>query len=98
MTIEHDGLADLGWDGHLMLLHRSETERRSRLARWVRRGLERDEQVLYGHDEDGRDDSPAPQRSVLAVLSEHGIDAEAATSAGQLRVLPSEALYGPGPG
>src|SRR3954468_20198852 len=46
-----DGAAGLGWDGHLLSLHASETERRSQLASWVRWGLERDEQVIYGHDD-----------------------------------------------
>ena len=48
MTFEHDGFADLGWDGHLLLLHESQAVRQSCLAMWVRRGLERDEQVVYG--------------------------------------------------
>ena len=93
MAFEQDSLAELSWDGHLLLLHGSETERRSRLASWVRRGLEHDEQVIYGQDE-----TVAPQRSVLAVLREHGIDVQAATTGGQLLVLPLDALFGAGPG
>ena len=88
-----DGAAGLGWDGHLLLLHGSELERGSRLAKWVRRGLERDEQVVYGQDE-----SVAPKRSVLAVLAQHGIDVQAATADGRLLVLPLDAVYGAGTG
>jgi anti-anti-sigma factor len=87
MTLE-DGAAGLGWDGHLLLLHRSELERRSQLAGWVRRGLARDEQVICTQTE-----TESPQRSVLAVLSQHGIDARAATAEGRLLVLPPTAIY-----
>ena len=68
------------WDGHLLLLHRSESERQSRLANWVQHGLDRGEKVIYT-------EAP-PGRSVLAVLSEQGIDVGAATAAGHLEVLP----------
>jgi hypothetical protein len=64
MTLE-DGAAGLGWDGHLLLLHGSELERRSQLAGWVRRGLARDEQVICTQAE-----TESPQRSVLAVLGQ----------------------------
>jgi anti-anti-sigma factor len=91
VTIEKDGFAGLGWDGHLAVLHESEAERRSRLAMWVRRGLECDERVIYGQD-----DSVGSQRSVLAVLGQHGIDVAAATAEGRLLVLPLAAVYGAG--
>ena len=39
--------AGLDWDGHLLLLHHTEQERSSKLAAWVRRGLENDEKVVY---------------------------------------------------
>src|SRR4051812_32451366 len=93
MTFQDDGVAGLGWDGHLLLLHGSELERRSQLARWVRRGLDRDEQVIYAQA-----DTVAPQRSVLAVLAQHGVDVQAATAEGRLLVLPLAAVYGVGPG
>jgi anti-anti-sigma factor len=93
MSLEQDGLAGLGWDGHLLLLHGSERERRSQLAVWVRRGLERDEQVIYGQD-----DTVAPQRSILAVLAQQGVDVSAATAKGRLLVRPLAAVYGDGPG
>jgi anti-anti-sigma factor len=70
------------WDGHLLLLHRSESERQSRLATWVRHGLDRGEKVIYT-------EAP-PSRSVLAVLSGQGIDVRAATAAGHLEVLPTD--------
>jgi anti-anti-sigma factor len=99
MTFEQDGLAGLGWDGHLLLLHGSEAERRTQVAEWVQWGLERDEQVIYGQDDtiaDGQDDTIEPHRSVLAVLGEHGIDVQTATAEGRLLVLPPNALYGAG--
>jgi hypothetical protein len=35
------------WDGHLLLLHQSESDRLARLAEWVRHGLDHREKVLY---------------------------------------------------
>jgi len=87
MTLE-DGAAGLGWDGHLLLLHSSEFERGSQLAGWVRRGLAREEQVICTQIE-----TESPQRSVLAVLGQHGIDAQAAAAEGRLLVLPPVAIY-----
>ena len=91
MTFEHDGFAGVGWDGHLLLLHESQAERQSRLAMWVRRGLERDEQVVYGQD-----DAVGSQPSVLAVLDQQGIDVDAATAEGRLLVMSLAAVYGAG--
>jgi anti-anti-sigma factor len=91
MTLEADSSGALEWEGHLLLLYRSEAERRSQLAAWARRGLERDEKVIYAQDDTG-----PPQRSVLAVLAQQGIDAEAMTASGQLQVLPPAAVYGAG--
>src|SRR5687768_1818426 len=90
--IFEDGVAGLGWDGHLLLLHGSELERRSRVAMWVRRGLERDEQVIFAQAE-----TVAPDRSVLAVLAQQGIDVQPATARGQVLVLPLAAVYRSGP-
>jgi anti-anti-sigma factor len=107
MALGQDGAAGLGWDGHLFSLHASETERRSQLATWVRWGLERDEQVIYGQDDPESSDpdfsgpeSPdpeSPELSVLAVLARQGIDVQAATAQGRLLVLPLAAVYGAGP-
>jgi anti-anti-sigma factor len=88
-----NGFAGLGWDGHLLLLHGSELDRRSRLAMWVRRGLERDEKVIFAQAE-----TVSTHRSVLAVLAQQGIDVQAPTAQGQLLVLPLAAVYRSGPG
>jgi anti-anti-sigma factor len=71
------------WDGHILLLHGSESERRSDLAAWVRRGLENDEKVIYAEASGIR-----PERSFMHILRNKGIDAEAAASEGRLTVLP----------
>jgi anti-anti-sigma factor len=80
----------LGWDGHLALLHESESERLSRMAAWVRRGLERDEKVFYNEPatESGR-------LSTLRAMREHGVDVAAATAAGHLQPLLLADLYPP---
>jgi anti-anti-sigma factor len=72
--------APWSWDGHLLLLHRTELERQSRLASWVRHGLDRGEKVIYTE--------ARPGGAVLALLESQGIDVTAATSAGHLEVLP----------
>jgi anti-anti-sigma factor len=78
----------LEWDGHLLLLHHSEQERSSKLAAWVRRGLENDEKVVYteacGASEEG---------SLLTALRGNGIDAVAATAEGRLCVIPVPEFY-----
>jgi anti-anti-sigma factor len=86
----------LEWDGHLLLLHHSERERSSKLAAWVRRGLENDEKVVYtearGSAQEGR---------LLAALRGNGVDAVAATAEGRLSVIPVPEFYpagGPWPG
>ena len=83
--------SSLGWDGHLLLLHWSEVERRSGLAAWVRRGLENDEKVIYTEADDG-----TSRRSVRSVLEDNGIDVVAATAEGRLSVLPVAEFYPPG--
>jgi anti-anti-sigma factor len=78
------------WDGHLLLLHRSEGDRLARLAAWVGRGLAQGEKVICtngGAERDG---------SVLAHLRYHGIDVDAATAEGRLELLPIDAFYPPG--
>ncbi|KRV48639.1 hypothetical protein AQ490_24185 [Wenjunlia vitaminophila] len=80
------------WDGHLLLLHGTEPERRARLARWVRRGLEREEKVVYAEDV-----SAVPRQASLAtVLREQGIDVDEAVLEGRLQVLPPREFYPPG--
>jgi len=78
----------LDWDGHLLLLHHSERERSSKLAAWVRRGLENDEKVVYT-EVDGRSE----EGSLLAVLRENGVDAVAATAEGRLSIIPIPEFY-----
>lgn len=91
VSVVHDHAASLGWDGHLLLLHRSEQERRSGLAAWVRRGLERGEKVIY------TEVPAAPaERSLRAVLEPRGVDVAAATAEGRLVVLPPDEFYPPG--
>jgi anti-anti-sigma factor len=80
-----------GWDGHLLLLHWSEPERRSGLAAWIRRGLENDEKVIFAEA-----DAETPRRSVRSVLQDNGIDVVAATAEGRLCVLPLAEFYPPG--
>jgi anti-anti-sigma factor len=92
MTFD-DGVAGFGWDGHLLLLHGAALEWRSRLAMWVRRGLERDEKVILAQAE-----TVAPHRSVLTVLAQQGVEVQAPTARGQLLVLPLAAVYRSGPG
>jgi anti-anti-sigma factor len=78
----------LDWDGHLLLLHHTEEERSSKLAAWVRRGLENDEKVVYT-EVDGR----AEEASLFAVLRHNGVDAVAATAEGRLSVIPIPEFY-----
>jgi anti-anti-sigma factor len=78
----------LDWDGHLLLLHHSEHERSSKLAAWVRRGLENDEKVIYT-EADGRSE----EGSLLAVLRENGVDAVAATAEGRLSIIGIPEFY-----
>jgi anti-anti-sigma factor len=78
----------LDWDGHLLLLHHTEEERSSKLAAWVRRGLENDEKVVYT-EVDGRSEGA----SLLAVLRQNGVDAVAATAEGRLSIIPIPEFY-----
>lgn len=78
------------WDGHILLLHASESERLAGVTAWVRRGLDRDEKVICTEAAD-----IAPERSLLAVLAERGVDVAAATASGRLEMLPLEDLYPP---
>jgi anti-anti-sigma factor len=80
-------LSDLGWDGHLLLLHRTELERRSGLAAWVRRGLEREEKVVYTHFSD------VSSLSYLHfALREQGVDVSKAAAEGRLAEVPVREL------
>jgi anti-anti-sigma regulatory factor len=81
------------WDGHVLLLHGSEEQRRADVAAWVRRGLELGEKVLYTQVPD------RPADSLVAVLEPRGVDAGAAVREGRLVVLPPADFFLPeGPG
>jgi anti-anti-sigma factor len=84
------GTTPLGWDGHILLLYGSESERLSALTGWVRRGLENDEKVIY--TEAG--ETP-PERSVVRLLQDNGIDVATATAEGRLAVLPVAEFFPP---
>jgi len=75
-----DGRRD-EWDGHRVLVHDNERQRRTGVAAWVRRGLEVGAKILYiepSHE-------PA-DRSLTGLLREHAVDADAARERGQLEV------------
>jgi anti-anti-sigma factor len=79
------------WDGHLLLLHDSEAQRRTGVAAWVRRGLARGEKILYTE--------PATQdrgHVLTAVLEEQQVDVGGALESGQLQVvLADSTAYDP---
>ncbi|MGY1636227.1 MEDS domain-containing protein [Geodermatophilus sp. SYSU D00742] len=77
------------WDGHVLLLHGTEDERRAGLTAWVRRGLDLGEKVVYGEVPSRVEDS------LVAVLEARGLDAAAAVREGRLAVLPLEDLHPP---
>ncbi|GII23798.1 MEDS domain-containing protein [Planosporangium mesophilum] len=75
------------WDGHLLLLHRSESERLSSLAAWIYRGLDRGDKVIYA-------ELPrAAGESVLDVANGWGVYFAAAVADGRLAALPLERFY-----
>jgi len=78
------------WDGHLLLVHRSEQERRAGVAAWVTRGLEVGAKIVYAEPP-----GQSPDRSLMAVLNERRVDTGASVTRGQLQVLPPEHLYSP---
>jgi len=74
------------WDGHLVLLHDNEAQRRTGVAAWVRRGLALGEKILY--TEPSRQ---APDRRLTAVLEKQQVAVEQALGSGQLQVVPADA-------
>ncbi|SFK37367.1 MEDS domain-containing protein [Geodermatophilus ruber] len=77
------------WDGHVLLLHRTEGERLAGLIAWVRRGLELGEKIIYT-------ELPLmPEVALVPVLEARGVDVAAAVGEGQLVVLPPEEFYPP---
>lgn len=77
------------WDGHLVLLYRSEEEYDVSLAGWVRRGLDRGEKVvvtrLVGETED----------RVLRLYADAGVDGAPQPRAQQVVWLPPAQFYPP---
>jgi anti-anti-sigma factor len=86
---DQPGTVPLGWDGHILLLYGSENERLSALAAWARRGLENDEKVIYTEPP-----GTPPERSLVRLLQDDGIDAGAAAAKGCL-VVQSPAEFFP---
>ena len=81
----------VGWDGHLVLLHHSERERRSGVVAWVRRGLDLGAKILYIEPR-----QESAERSLMGVLKEHAVDTAEATERGQLQVIPAnDGTYSP---
>lgn len=80
------------WDGHIVLVHDNEEQRRAGVAAWARRGLEAGSKVLYIESPDESAD-----RRFLGVLAENDIDVEPLIACGQLEVIPvHDETYAPG--
>ena len=77
----------LEWDGHLLLLHRTEDERLAGLTAWVRHGLDLGEKVIY------TEVRHQPENGLLAVLTARGVDVADAVCSGALVVLPPREFY-----
>ncbi len=88
MTVAFSRPLDLGWDGHLLLLHWTEDERRAGLASWVQRGLDRGDKIIYT-ETSGQESGDG----LLVILAKHGVDFEPATDRGQLVILPLDEFY-----
>jgi len=74
-----------GWDGHLLLLHRTEHDRSAALAAWARHGLDRGERVVLIEPE-----TAAYPDSATTVLRQQGTDPAAFLACGQLQVLAAD--------
>lgn len=75
-------------DGHVLLLHTDESERRESLAEWVRHGLAAGEKVVCAEPED-----QPPDHSLLSVLEQQGVDGASAKGDGRLTLLPPRDFY-----
>ena len=85
------GSRRVDWDGHLILVHANERQRRAGVAAWVQRGLELGAKILYIEPRQERAD-----RSFLRVLREQDIATDEALARGQLQVLPAgDEAYSP---
>jgi anti-anti-sigma factor len=74
-----------GWDGHLLLLHHTEPQRREGLATWVRRGLALGAKIMYIEPP-----YEPPERSLPGLLQDQA-DAGAALARGQIQVVGASA-------
>lgn len=75
------------WDGHLLLLHHDEAQRRRGVAAWVRRGLDLGEKIFYTEPP-----VQPPGRSLHDLLVDQQIDAGDALVSGQLTVIVADEL------
>jgi anti-anti-sigma factor len=83
-------LSSRDWDGHLLLLHDGESQRRAGVTGWVRRGLELGSKILFTEPAD-----EPPDRSLSGVLRDQP-DAHEAMESGQIEVVPAgETAYDP---
>lgn len=73
-----------GWDGHLLLYYDEESQRRSGVAAWVRRGLELGSKILHTQPADD-----PPDRSLAGLLADEP-EALAAMECGQIQVVPAD--------
>lgn len=79
------------WDGHLVLIHDSERQRRIGVVAWTRRGLELGEKILYTEPPEEPDD-----RTLVSVLREHAVPVDDALARGQLEIFPAgDEVYDP---
>jgi anti-anti-sigma factor len=79
------GGRSLSWDGHLVLVHDSESQRRAGVSAWVRRGLDLGAKILYIEPRD-----VTAERSLVRVLKDDGVDADEVLGRGQLQVFRAE--------
>jgi len=77
------------WDGHVVLLYRSEREYDANLGAWIRRGLDQGEKVVLTSR------SAEPEQRVLRLCADAGVDARPAQRVGQLVSLPPAQCYPP---
>lgn len=73
------------WDGHLLLVHEGEQQRRAGVTAWTRRGLDLGAKILYIEPPHESGD-----RAFMEVLNEGGVDAQGLVERGQLQVLPAD--------
>lgn len=90
LIVKYPGEQAGDWDGHLVLLYQAESQRRSGLSMWLRRGLELGSKILYIEPP-----LESPERSLSGVLR-HDAEVRAALDRGQIQVLlADETAYDP---